>query len=80
MRTSHLALVGLIGIALAGCGNNAGERALTGGGLGAGTGAALTAMTGGSIVAGAAIGGAAGAAVGALTDKGDINFGDPIWD
>ena len=80
MRTHHLALIAAIGIALAGCGNTQAERALTGGGLGAGTGAALTALTGGSLVAGAAIGGAVGAAAGALTNKGDINFGDPIWE
>jgi hypothetical protein len=61
-------------LALAGCGNTKGERALSGGAIGAGVGAVGTAITGGSAWTGAAIGGAAGAATGALTDKDDINF------
>lgn len=61
-------------LAVAGCGDTKGERALSGGGIGAGVGAAAGAVTGGSVVTGAAIGAAAGAATGALTDKDDINL------
>jgi hypothetical protein len=50
------------------CGNTWGQRAVTGGGIGAASGAALGAMTGGlSIVGGALIGGAVGAGIGAAT-------------
>lgn len=59
---------------LAACGSSKGDRALSGGAIGAGVGAAGTALTGGNPWGGALIGGAAGAATGALTDKDDINF------
>ncbi len=62
--------------ALAACGTTKGERALSGGAIGAGVGAVGGALVGGSPTTGAIIGGAAGAAVGAVTDKDDINFGD----
>ena len=58
---------GVLALALAACGDTAGQRALTGGGLGAAGGAAVGAVTGGSVLGGAAIGGAAGATTGALT-------------
>jgi len=63
-------------ISLGACGSSAGERALSGGGLGAGAGAATSAVTGGDPLTGAAIGGAAGAAAGAITDEEDINLED----
>jgi hypothetical protein len=50
------------------CGDTWGQRAVTGGAIGAGTGAAIGAATGGlSVVGGALIGGAIGAGVGAAT-------------
>jgi len=61
-------------LAVAGCGNTKGERALSGGGIGAGIGAAGAAVTGGSVLGGAIVGGAVGAATGALTDKDDIDL------
>lgn len=63
---------------LAACGNTQGDRALSGGGLGAAGGAALGAI-GGNPLLGAAVGGAAGAATGALTNKNDVDLGKPIW-
>ena len=65
---------------VAACGNTVGERAVSGGGIGAATGAAGAAITGGSIGGGAVLGGAIGAAAGALTDQSDIDLGDPIWE
>ena len=62
--------------ALSACGTSKGERALSGGAIGAGVGAVGGALVGGDPVTGAVVGGAAGAAVGALTDKADIYFGD----
>ncbi len=64
---------------LAGCGYNRGDRALSGGPIGAGGGAAIAAVTGGSPLVGAAIGGGAGALGGALTSGHDINLGRPVW-
>lgn len=63
-------------LSLAACGSSKTDRALSGGGIGAGVGAVGSALTGGSPWTGAVIGGAAGAATGALTDKDDINLGD----
>lgn len=64
----------IVALMLAACGNTTGERALSGGGIGAGAGAAGAAITGGNPVTGAVIGGAAGAATGALTDEDDIDL------
>lgn len=65
--------------ALAGCGNTTGDRAASGGALGAGIGAAGAAITGGNPLGGALLGGAAGAAAGALTNEDDIDLGKPLW-
>ena len=68
-----------LALSLAGCGYNRGDRAVSGGLIGAGGGAAIAAATGGSPLAGAAIGGGVGALGGALTSGNDINLGRPIW-
>lgn len=67
-------------LTLAACGQTQGERALSGGAIGAGAGAATGAIVGGSVLGGALLGGAAGAAAGALTDADDIDLGDPVWE
>lgn len=56
----------IVGLMLAGCGNNPTDRALTGGAIGAGTGA-VVGSTMGAPVAGAVVGGLGGAAIGAAT-------------
>lgn len=73
-----LVMTGL-GLALAGCGYSTGDRAASGGLLGAGAGAGIAAVTGGSPLTGALIGGAVGAVGGAATSHNDINLGRPIW-
>ncbi len=55
------------GLSLAGCGQTEGQRAVSGGLLGAGAGAGIAAVAGGPILGGALIGGALGAGTGALT-------------
>src|SRR5215472_2489396 len=65
-------------LVLAACGTNPGDRAVSGGLLGAGAGAAIGAATG-NPAAGAAIGGAAGAVIGATTDPCTLDLGDPFW-
>lgn len=56
------------------CGNTKGERALSGGAIGAGVGAVGSAIVGGSIAGGALIGAGVGAVTGAITDKDQINL------
>ncbi len=76
MKYSMLILSCALTLTIAACGETRGERALSGGGIGAGIGAAGAAVTGGSVLGGAAVGGAAGAATGALTDEDDIDLDD----
>ena len=64
--------------ALAGCGYSTGDRAVSGGLLGAGAGAAVGALAG-NAGAGALIGGAAGAVGGAATSPSTVNLGRPVW-
>jgi osmotically inducible lipoprotein OsmB len=59
---------------LAGCGDSMGERALSGGALGAGAGAATGAVVGGGALEGAVIGGALGVGAGAVTADDDDDF------
>lgn len=49
------------------CGNTWGERAVTGGAIGAGAGAGVGAVTGIGVLPGAVVGGVVGAGVGAAT-------------
>lgn len=73
-----LVIAGL-GFGLVGCGHSTGDRAVSGGLIGAGTGAAIGAVTGGNPATGALIGGAVGAVGGAVTSPNDVNLGKPIW-
>ncbi len=52
------------------CGDTWGQRAVTGGAIGAGSGAVLGAATGFNPLLGAVVGGAAGAGIGAATTPG----------
>lgn len=78
MRKSSLALLALASIGLGACGYSTGDRAASGGLLGAGAGAAVGSLTG-NAGTGALIGGAAGAAGGALTNSNQVNLGRPVW-
>lgn len=77
-NVSKIALI--IGLAggLAACGHSQGDRAVSGGLIGAGAGAVIGATVGNPL-AGAAIGGAAGAAGGALIPSSTVNLGRPLW-
>ena len=65
-------------LAPAACGHSTGDRALSGGGIGAGVGA-LGGLMFGAPLEGALIGGAVGAGTGALTSHNQVNLGRPIW-
>ncbi len=73
-----VAILATLGL-LAACGHSAGDRALSGGGIGAGAGAVGAALLGANPVSGALVGGAVGAAAGGLTQEKDINLGKPLW-
>lgn len=80
MRKLQNAMVTIASLAfLAACGQTTSDRALSGGGIGAGVGALGSYATGGSPVTGAIVGGAVGAAAGGLTKEKDVNLGKPIW-
>jgi hypothetical protein len=66
-------------ILVASCGDNSTDRALSGGGIGAGVGAVGSAVLGGNPVTGAVLGGAVGAATGGLTKEKDLDMGKPLW-
>jgi hypothetical protein len=65
-RISYLALCAALALATSACGDTPGERALTGGAIGAG-GGALVGAAAGNVAAGAIVGGLGGAAIGAAT-------------
>jgi len=77
-RAVGTSLVALVFLALTGCGQTTGDRALSGAGLGA-AGGALGGAAVGAPATGALLGGAVGGAAGAFTDPDDINLGEPIW-
>ena len=65
-RISSLLICATLAVATAACGDTPGQRALTGGAIGAG-GGALVGAAAGNPLAGAVVGGLGGAAVGAAT-------------
>ncbi len=73
------ASIGVLALSLSACGYSQGDRAVSGGLIGAGGGAALGAVTGLGPGAGAVLGGAAGAVTGAATSPRDVNLGRPAW-
>ena len=68
MKTKLASIVLIpMALSLSACGDTWGERALTGGGIGAGTGLAVGAIAGWPLVAPALVGAALGAGIGAAT-------------
>jgi hypothetical protein len=65
-RITYLAVCAALALATSACGDTPGQRALTGGAIGAG-GGALVGAAAGNPLAGAVVGGLGGAAVGAAT-------------
>ena len=72
-------LLASLGLSLAACGHQPGERAVSGGMIGAGVGTVAAAVVGAPLLGGALIGGAVGAVGGAATSPHDVNMGTPIW-
>jgi osmotically inducible lipoprotein OsmB len=77
-RIALAAILSLALLALGACGTSTTDRAISGGGIGAGAGAIGGWMLG-APVTGALLGGAVGAGAGALTNKDQINLGKPVW-
>ena len=67
MQTIKLILMTTVLLGATACGDTWGQRAVTGGAIGAGSGAAIGAVTGVGVLPGAVVGGAVGAGVGAAT-------------
>lgn len=79
MLIRRIVLSLILALGLGACGSTQEERGLSGAGIGAAAGAVVGAVTGLSIVEGVLIGAAAGGATGLLTDKSQINLGEPAW-
>jgi osmotically inducible lipoprotein OsmB len=77
-RTTFVAVLLISLCVLSACGTSTGDRAISGGGIGAGVGA-LGGFLVGAPLEGALIGGAVGAGTGALTSPGQVDLGRPIW-
>ena len=78
MKRTILAIaITLSALSLAACGNTTGDRAISGGGIGAGVGL-VGGLLVGAPVQGALIGGAVGAGTGALTTSEQVDLGKPI--
>jgi osmotically inducible lipoprotein OsmB len=73
-----LAMLVVAALTISACGTTTGDRAASGGLLGAGAGAAIGSLYG-DAGKGAVIGGIAGAAAGAVTDPCEVNLGNPVW-
>ncbi len=67
MSATKLAVAMAILFGTTACGDTWGQRAVTGGAIGAGSGAVIGGVTGIGILPGALVGGAVGAGVGAAT-------------
>jgi osmotically inducible lipoprotein OsmB len=78
-RVSLAIIVPMTLFGLAACGYTTGDRAVSGGAIGAAGGAAAGALVGAPL-GGALLGGAAGAATGALTSPSQIELGKPAWE
>ena len=68
----EISIIILTAVVLSGCGTAAGDRGLSGAGIGAGIG-----IIGGP--PGMVVGGAVGAAVGMVTKPSSVNLGKPAW-
>jgi osmotically inducible lipoprotein OsmB len=77
-RIAIAASLSLSLLALGACGSSTSDRAISGGGIGAGAGA-IGGWLLGAPVEGALLGGAVGAGAGALTKEKQINLGKPVW-
>lgn len=70
MKTKFVSILLIpMALSLSACGETWGERAVTGGGIGAGTGLAIGALAGWPLVGPALVGAAVGAGIGAATAK-----------
>jgi uncharacterized membrane protein len=80
MRIYSIGLVTAAALALSACGTSTGDRALSGGAIGAAAGAITGVLVSGiAIVPATIVGAAIGAGAGAATSPSQIDFGKPVW-
>ena len=80
MRMLKFGLVTAAALSLGACGTSGGDRALSGGAIGAAAGAGIGALvTGIAVVPATIVGAAIGVGAGALTSSEQIDFGKPVW-
>jgi hypothetical protein len=79
MKRATIALLGIAGLALAGCGTTSFDRATSGAGLGAAAGAIVGAVTPLGPGIGALVGAGLGGTTGAATSPSQVNLGQPVW-
>jgi len=78
MPTRTAIALAVTALLLGACGHTTGDRALSGGAIGAGAGAVAGSLAG-APVEGALIGGALGAGTGAVTSPNQVDLGRPAW-
>lgn len=78
MKLQRHALLPIL-LAVSACGTMPEERAASGAGIGAASGAILGAVTSLAVGPAALVGALGGGLVGALTDREQVNMGEPVW-
>jgi len=76
VTTKRITVLLGVSLMLAGCGYSPGQRALSGGAIGAGAGAIIGGVTGMGPATGALLGAGAGAVTGAVTTHHQLNLGN----
>lgn len=80
MVTRGILIASLGTLLLAGCGESRFDRGASGAAIGGAAGVGAGLLTGANATTTGLLGAAGGAAAGALTDKDDVDLGDPVWD
>lgn len=79
MKIRTVSALVVMGALVTGCGSTAQDRGISGAGIGAAGGAIVGAVTGLSVFNGALIGAVVGGVTGVLTDKSNVDLGEPVW-
>lgn len=78
MKHGTIALLTTTALLLSACGDTKRERLTSGALIGAGTGAVVGAFAGAPVI-GAVVGTGVGLAVGGVTNRSQLDWGEPLW-